>query len=125
MDLVQIPKIYDSNTGEVLQVNKLKPKAIESFLKTLSVEKVSEILTQLNYARKVADKIEKTTKNYIKNQLEEFEEETFYGDWRIKKYYSTRFDEKRFLKEGTKEEIDFYNEIKNKYRTTTEIQKFG
>jgi tRNA(Ile)-lysidine synthase TilS/MesJ len=109
----------------VLQVNKLKPKAIESFLKTLSVEKVSEILTQLNYARKVADKIEKTTKNYIKNQLEEFEEETFYGDWRIKKYYSTRFDEKRFLKEGTKEEIDFYNEIKNKYRTTTEIQKFG
>lgn len=125
MDLVQMPKIFDTKTGEVLQVNKLQPKTIEAFLKTLDDQKVSEILTQLNFVRKVADKIEKTTKNYIKNKLPEFEGETYFGDWRIKKVGYARFSEGKLLKEGTPRDIADWKRIKAKYTETSDSLRFG
>lgn len=126
MDNVKLPIIFDAKTGEVLATNKLKPKNIENFLKTLDDKKVSEILTQLNFVRKIAEKIEKATKNYVKTKIDlDFTDEMFFEEWRLKKIYTRRFDEKKLLKEGTKKEIKMWNELKTKYSSTSEAIKFG
>ncbi|NCC70518.1 hypothetical protein EOM09_02970 [bacterium] len=125
MDNIRIPTIYDTKTGEVLDLRYLKPMYVKKYLNTLDERKISEILTQINHIRKVADKIEKPCKDFIKEKVGDVEEEAFYGDWRIKRCVTYRFDEKEFMEKGTPEEIEFYNELKKKYTKPSSYLKFG
>lgn len=127
-ELLAFPNIVDHKTGEVLQINQLTPKKIESFLKTQHDDGVSNLLSKVNFIRKIADKIETTTKKFIlKEKNIEFDSsgEAFFGSHRIKQQSQRRFSEKLLLETGTKPEIKAWYKLKDKYSVDIDIKKFG
>ena len=124
-NLLEFPKIFDRKTGEVLPVNQLKSKKIENFLQSLTTKEVSTFLTKINFIRKIAEKVEDATKNYVKNKVGDFEGEIFFEDWRIRKQSFSRFDEQELLNSGNKRDIDDWKRLKAKYTKKSEYIKFG
>src|SRR5687768_5617558 len=127
-ELLKFPDIYDANTGEVLEINKLTSKNIERFLATQPDPKLSNLLSRLNFVRKIAEKVEKAAKNYIKkNKNVEFDAsgEAFFEEWRIKKIVSNRFSEKACLESGNARDIADWKRLKERYTVPSETVKFG
>ena len=107
------------NLCRIKSFDKDVPKMIEEHLKGLGVQSQSKLLTKVNYARRVAEKLEKGIKGYVKKTVAfEFDEEGNFewGEHRIKKVSGRRrFDEKKLLNSGNQEDIDTYLHLKKKY----------
>lgn len=116
MKLQKKQEIVDVKTGEVIEIEKATDMQL------------SEFLTDINYKRKQSAKIEQAVKKHIKSKRikgEDFDDNgvMLFGHHQIKRYYSYRFDTKKLMKEGTKEEIALFEKLKKKYTVGTEIVK--
>lgn len=115
--------IVDVKTGERMTVAMAKPKQIEGFIKSLSNPKISELLTQVNFFKRVSEKLEKSLKDYIKGSVElKFDDDgiSFFEEHRIKKLITYRFSEKKLMAEGTNEEIAQWISLKKKFTEPAE-----
>lgn len=123
---MQTLTLIDKKTGEAIDLNQMI-KDLTDKLPEMKVDEISKLLTNVNQVSRVAGKIESKIKSHIKETPLEFDREdtTYFGDWRLKRYNSFRFNEKRFRAEASPEEIEFYEKIKDKYSTLNEIIKFG
>jgi len=127
MDNVQSPKLVNPQTGEILQVNQLKPKAVEKALASLPNPVLSDYLSQINFVRRIADKLETAIKDFIKKnkELNFVENQAVFEEWKVQKVVTRRFNEKKLLTEGTEIEKQMYLSLKEKYTEESEYIKFG
>lgn len=105
--------IPDTTTGELIPIEKATDMQLSLYL------------TEINHQRKIAEKIERKVKDYIKKQridANNFEEGSMeFGNHKIKTFMSFRFSEKLLKEKGTKKEQKLWKELKRKYTLGTQI----
>lgn len=117
-------EVVDITTGEVLNIRNATDDQISKFLSTVHAQ-----MTKLQKADKAIKGFIKSEKDLkFKPEPDKDGKETdtaYFGDWRLRKQYQTRFSEDLLMQRGTEFEIGMWKLLKKKYSVMTEIIKFG
>jgi len=126
MEDLMLPKVMDPETGEFMDIRNIKDIELDKCIASLPNQLLSQFLSQANFVRRVAEKLEGRAKEIIKMKVLYFNAEgkAEFEQWRISKVKTTRFDEKKLMEEGSEIEKTFYKSIKEKYSVETEYIKF-
>lgn len=125
MDDIILPQLINPATGEILKPNQLTPKLLNSVISTFSNQKISEFLTQVNFFKRCADRIEKALKETIKDSVVDFNDENVaeFEDHKISKITRKAFSEKKLMTKGNDVEKAMWLSLKDKYTETSEYIK--
>ena len=110
-------KIPDTETGELLPIEMSKETSISAFLTDLDfkVKKLTEL----------SKKIKKTIEPTLKFEDSLTGQVAYCGKHTIIKFYTSRFSTKLLEKDGSSEEKQYYDNLKNKFNTLTETIRWG
>lgn len=120
--------IVDKKTGEAVDLLKIDKKEIEKQINAMTENQVTDNFIQLKllakFFSKLEDLIKIRVKNETKEELEE-EDETLFGNIKVKRIFSTRFDEKKLLTDGDDYDKYEWERLKNKYSKASSYIKIS
>lgn len=112
-------KIIIQQTGEILN--------LDQKINAMTDQEKSLALTQINFIRKLTEKLEKKLKSFIKDQELEFDDDgyAYWQDHRLKQASRAALSKKAIYDSGNTKDIAAYEELERKYIRSTSYIKFG
>ena len=118
--------IVNHQSGEIFRLDKAKEQEVKNLIASFSDPYKSELLTKVNFFRRVTELLEKVIKGDVKSRELEFDDQghAYWEDFKLTKSVTRRFNEKKLMSEGSEAEKKSWLKLKDKYTVPSESISF-